>query len=143
MKHIRILMPLLGLIPMLTQAQAPLKDAALERALDGAWCNSDDGGKTCWGYDLFDRGNLRSCGRFPETKQSFVGQSRYNVNGSRVCHVITHSSVPELLKPGEGFCVDVLQIDAKTQTFRDLDTNIDTVVYRVDRKSVKCPGTGA
>ena len=119
---------------------AELENATLEVALQGAWCNSDDGGKTCWGYDNIVSGSVTSCGTFPQTRTNFTGQSRYTIRGAKVCHVVTESSVPEILKPGDRFCVEILQIDSRTQRFRDLDTGDETVVYRVDTKSVQCPG---
>lgn len=119
---------------------AELENASLEAALQGAWCNSDDGGKTCWGYDMFVGGSVNSCGRFPETRTDFTGQSRYTISGAKVCHVVTDSSVPEVLKPGERFCVQILKIDSRTQRFRYLETGEETVVYRVDAKDVRCSG---
>ena len=80
---------MLMLVAMAALSQRSSSDTELDQALQGAWCNSDDGGKSCWGYDIFDKGKSRFCGRIPENGQVSAGTSTYSVDGTRVCHVVT------------------------------------------------------
>jgi hypothetical protein len=123
----------------LIAAAAVLRDEALEKALEGAWCNSFDGGKTCWGYDEFSSGKITSCGRLPQTKNVFTAEARYEVKGTRVCSIVTAASRSFGLPVGERFCVEVLDINERAQRFRSLESgNVDTI-FRVPRESVRCP----
>src|SRR5262249_47894965 len=121
---------------------APLKDDALARALEGAWCASEDGGKTCWGYDDFGEGMVNSCGRFPETTAIFTARATYDVRNSRVCHVVTAASKSFPMAVGDRFCVEVLDIDARTQRFR-LESGDVATIFRVPREKVRCPSEQA
>ena len=129
---------LIALTVSATPASAPT-DAALDRALQGAWCNSEDAGRTCWGFDVFDDGMTRSCGQAPGTSIKFFSRTRYTVNGRRVCHRFIESSQPGTVKPGDTFCADVLEIDDKIQRFRLDGAAGDSWIYRVDRSAVRCP----
>jgi hypothetical protein len=119
---------------------APIEGAALDSALQGVWCSSTDGGKSCWGYDLMKSGKSQACGTLPETRQTYSASSTYTVSGSMVCHVVTHSS-SGLLVPGTNICVNVLSIDGKTQRFLDPKSGAVTVAYRLSAKKLQCPGT--
>ena len=123
-------------------APSPPLDASLDKAMFGAWCSSEDGGKTCWGYDQFDSGIVRSCGRFSNSEVDFFVRSRYIINGTKVCYTIAQSTLPEILKIGQRFCEDVLQIDFRTRRVRDLESNEESVSYRTNEKTVKCAQDG-
>jgi hypothetical protein len=121
-------------------ASTSLEGAALDAALQGAWCNSDDYGKTCWGYDMFSRGSSTSCGRIPESKEEFLATSRYRVDGKRVCHELTSTNPNSLLKVGEQICADVIEVNSRIQRFKLVGDDKETVVYRIPPTQVRCPG---
>lgn len=121
---------------------APLKNLELDRALQGAWCNSDDGGKTCWGYDIFERGNSKYCGAFPESGKAYAGTSKYEIRGNRICHTVASTSDEAILKVGELVCFIVLDIDADKQSFRSVDDLKIIKLYRDDAEKIQCPTGG-
>ena len=131
----------IALVTMHTSATEVPRDAYLDAALQGAWCNSDDGGKSCWGYDQFNKGVSTSCGRLPGSNDLVSAQSRYSVSGNRVCHVVTETGPGSFLRKGERLCFDVLEINEKIQRFKDLESNDITVIYRVAREKAQCPGS--
>jgi hypothetical protein len=135
---------MLLLVATSASSQRSPTDTALVQALQGAWCNSDDGGKTCWGYDIFDKGKSRFCGRFPENGQVSAGTSTYSVDGARVCHVVTSvgGDGEQPLKVGKRLCFRVLSIDSQQQTFRDEAAGTDTRIYRMRVEDVRCPKAG-
>lgn len=119
-----------------------LVDNDLQQALEGAWCNSIDQGKTCWGFDIFEKGQTRYCGRLPETGEVVYGSTKYFVKGNRVCHTITSSNTDDVLEVGEEFCFDVLSVDAERQVFRSVETRDLDTLYRTSISSVVCPKAG-
>jgi len=121
------------------QAQAPV-DGDLIRALqDGVWCNSDDTGDTCWGYDEFLPGGLvRACGKDGEDSLPYRAEGRYEVRGRYVCFELTQATPNFGLKPGHKFCTEVLGIDAQTQRYRDLETDEVVVLFRRPKSAWKC-----
>lgn len=117
-------------------ANQPPKSAALDAALQGAWCYSDDGGKTCWSFDIYTRGSSTSCG--------FLGAPsfakwRYSVEGSIVCHVLTEakevSGLPNLVI-GDNICLDILEVNDKFLRFRLYGASL--TVFRFPQQSVDC-----
>jgi len=135
---------ILVLLATNASSQRPPTNTELDKALQGAWCNSDDGGKTCWGYDIFEKGKSRFCGRFPESGQVSAGTSTYSVDGPRVCHVVTSTGGDgeQPLKVGERLCFRVLNIDSQQQTFRDESDGTETRIYRMRVEDVRCPKAG-
>lgn len=121
---------------------APLQDADLDRALQGAWCNSDDGGQTCWGYDQFSRGKSTFCAAIPETGQVLSGTSKYEIRGNRICHVVTAINDESLYEVGERACFIVLDISADEQRFRSVDESKINTMYRVEPTNIRCPKGG-
>ena len=119
---------------------APLRDVELEDALQGVWCSSDDGGKSCWAFDDFTKGAISSCGRDPSTKAPISAKARYEIRGNAVCSIVTEANSAFALRPGDRFCVTVLDIDQQTQRFRIVGSSETVTIYRVPRSRLRCPG---
>ncbi len=117
-----------------------LTGTTLEAALEGAWCNSEDGGSTCWGFDEFHKGVGHACARVPGTNFIFSAKSTYVVEGSRVCHRVREISSGAPFVIGERMCFDVLEIDGAHQTFRDVETGEVATILRIPQEQVRCPG---
>lgn len=121
---------------------APPQGAALHRALTGVWCNSHDGGRSCWAYDEFlPDGRLRACGRHEDELLPFHGEGRVTVQGQRMCYLVTSASDNFWLRPGQRYCTDILAIDAQTHRYRDIDSGQDFVLFRRPTASAGCPGS--
>jgi hypothetical protein len=118
---------------------AVLRDQQLDDSLQGAWCNSDDGGKTCWGFDVFEPGTSRFCGRSPSDGQVMSGSSRYAISGNRICHMITSSNNASIFPIGERMCFVVLDIDASKQIFKSIEDDEENTTYRTRLDNVRCP----
>ncbi|MET3377102.1 hypothetical protein ABIC89_006183 [Variovorax boronicumulans] len=118
-------------------SSATLQDEDLNRALQGVWCNSDDGGKTCHGYDEYVDGTSSFCGAFPESKEPYTAAMRYKIQGNRICAVITASSNP-IIGPGFSFCDEILEIDE--HSVRSYTAWFDTVEtrFRVPKSQMTC-----
>jgi len=139
----------LGLIffPALAVALAPIQigtevpeGESLRRELKGVWCASDDGGKTCWGFDHYvDDRVIEACGRIPETGQSFYTKGEYLIRGRKVCIVVTESNDPKAFPPSTKFCVEVLRIDGAQQRHRFIDTGTEDTTYRRPVGAMQCP----
>jgi hypothetical protein len=53
---------------------APAFDEKLAQDLVGVWCNSIDGGKTCWAFDEFNSsGHFQACGKTDDELIGFAG----------------------------------------------------------------------
>jgi hypothetical protein len=120
-----------------------LRDAELDDALQGVWCSSNDGGKSCWGFDEFTKGTISSCGRDPSTQAVISAKARYEIRGNSACATVIEASATFALKPGDSFCVTVLDIDDKTQRFRIGGSSETATMYRVPRSRKRCPGLDA
>lgn len=61
--------PLLALLSACALTPPMPEGPALQAALQGLWCNSEDGGRSCWAHDRFTPdGRLRMCGRAPDSR---------------------------------------------------------------------------
>lgn len=119
---------------------APLQDAALHRALHGTWCNSNDGGRSCWAWDEFDaEGRFSACGRTDDDPRPFAGSGRVTVAGQRMCYVVETASGSFWLQPGQRYCTDIVAIDASRHRYRDIDSGAEFTLYRRDRAERHCP----
>lgn len=119
----------------------PLQGDALVQALQGAWCNSDDGGRSCWAWDqFFADGTLRACGRQPDERQPFDGEGRFTVEGDRMCYVVTRASPNFWVRPGSRYCTRIVAIGAREHTYQDLETGERFTLTRVPAAGVRCPG---
>jgi hypothetical protein len=118
-------------------SSATLQDENLDKALQGAWCNSDDGGKTCYGYDEYVDGRSSSCGVLPENKEPYTATTRYKIQGSRVCAVIIMSSNP-IIGPGFSFCDEILEIDEHAVRSHMAWFDAFETRFRVPRSQMTC-----
>jgi hypothetical protein len=119
---------------------AALLDGALDDALQGVWCISNDGGKSCWGFEEYRRGFIWSCGRNPATQAVMKATLRYEVRGKEVCAVVTDASATYPLKPGGPYCINVLDINDQTLQFLGVTSPSETKTnYRVSRARMRCP----
>lgn len=117
-----------------------VEDAALHRALQGVWCNSNDGGKSCWAYDeFFADGSFEACGRTDDDPRPFRGGGPVSVTGRRMCYTVAFASDNFWLRPGDRYCTDILSIDASTHRYRDIDTLQEFTLHRVARSARRCP----
>lgn len=117
------------------------RDKDLEQLLDGAWCSSDDGGKTCWGIDDMAAGTSTTC--VQAEQKFFSAKSKYVVRGNVVCHEVTESSDTGVMAPGEKICLEVIGIDKQTQSYRYANAKEIHTIYRIDRAKAKCPAAPA
>ncbi len=129
------------LIGSMAPAQSPaFQGSALHRALEGVWCNSNDGGKTCWAYDeFFSTGVFVACGQTEDDQRAFRGSGRFEVQGSRMCYVVAAASENFWVKPGSRYCTDIISIDAHSHRYRDIDTGAEFTLYRRRLSDKACP----
>ncbi len=91
---------------------------ALRAAMVGAWCNSQDGGKTCWAYDFIDAdGKALACNVEARGGLSYVATAQHTVEAAESCFVILGSAVPEL-EVGHRLCIQSFMIDAQIHRFQ-------------------------
>lgn len=130
-------------LPLVPFAQSPVPtDAALKNALVGVWCNSDDGGKTCWGFDEFrEDGTVSSCSLPPGATQAWRGSATYEVKGVYSCLIVTDSS-DATMRPGERICAQVLEINSVLQRYKYTDASAEFTLYRRRPQEMRCPGVG-
>ena len=118
----------------------PLQGLALAAALEGAWCNTTDDGRSCWAYDIFrPDGTLRACGRFPDEKQAFDGTGRVSISGQVMCYRVLHATENFWVKPGSTYCTRIVEISATAHTYQDLESGARFKLLRVPSGSVTCP----
>jgi len=116
------------------------RDQALVAALQGSWCVTEDGGKTCWAYDTFSENTISGCGVIPETNERIRATARFTVNGTKTCYQVTSTDDPENFPVGHSFCTQVMAIDDRSQTYKHLDSGELHTTFRVPKSSVVCPG---
>lgn len=115
-------------------------DEGLQAALQGLWCNSDDGGRSCWAWDEFHAdGRFEACGRTDDDPQPFRGAGRFGVEGQRLCYVVETASANFWLRPGQRYCTDIVSLDAHTHRYRDIDTGATFTLWRRDNRDKRCP----
>ena len=114
-----------------------LRDAALEKSIEGYWCNSDDNGKTCWGFDHLSNGSAFTC--IQVGQKYATAKSRYVVRGNSVCHEVTESSEPEVMRPGYRICLEVVEINEHMQKFRYFNSKEIITIFRTQRAKATCP----
>ncbi|WP_127997194.1 hypothetical protein [Piscinibacter defluvii] len=105
----------------------------------GVWCNSDDGGATCWAYDEFRTdGTFEACGRTEDDPRPFHGEGTYTFIGSRMCYVVTRSTVNFWLRPGSRYCTEILSINESAHRYRDIDSGAEFELRRVPPSAKRC-----
>lgn len=119
---------------------SPPQGEALHQALLGTWCNTADGGRSCWAWDEFSAdGRFRACGRTDDDPRPFRGEGRVEVRGQRMCYVVDAASDNFWLRPGQRYCTDIVAIDALTHRYRDIDTGAQFTLFRRDNRPERCP----
>jgi hypothetical protein len=116
------------------------RDEALVQALQGSWCVTEDNGKTCWGYDTFERNTISGCGVIPESNQKLRASATFRVSGTTACYEVTSTDDPSNFPVGHTFCTEVLAISASSQTYKHLDSGETYTTFRVPASAVACPG---
>jgi hypothetical protein len=138
-QRLAALLVALALAPATARSPMP-EGAALQRALVGLWCNSHDGGATCWAWDEFTSdGRLRLCGRADGDPRPFHGSGRVTVEGRRMCYRVEAASDNFWLPPGQTYCTEIVAIDAHTHRYRDLDSGAEFTLHRRPAAARDCP----
>lgn len=120
-------------------AGGPVEGAALHRALEGVWCNSNDGGRSCWAYDeFFADGSFEACGQTDDDPRPFRGGGPVSVSGRRMCYTVAFASGSFWLPPGSRYCTEILAIDSQMHRYRDIDTQQEFTLHRVARSARRC-----
>ena len=103
--------------------------------LIGVWGNSEDGGKTIWGYDqYFSDGSFKSWGEIPQPPIKYELEGTYKVKHkfkSSSCLTISKTSDPEIMPIGEHWCDEIIELNDKVFLFKSSDGEI-TTLYRQD-----------
>ncbi len=121
------------------QAAPGLTGAALQGALTGVWCNSADGGKSCWAHDQFFRnGRFRACGRNSDDGMYFEGSGRFQVEGIRMCYVVDSATDSFWVRPGSRFCTDIVDIDTRQHRYRDIESGESFLLFRREGLAEPC-----
>lgn len=114
------------------ESRGAIEGEQLRLALIGTWGNSDDEGRTFWGYDEFTSdGYDIATGVIPETGRAFRTVATYTVTGNKNCMRITES---DNLSVGDYSCDEVLYIDDKILRYRSPFTSEIKTLYRVKQK---------
>jgi hypothetical protein len=145
MRFTIIALSFLASAPVLAQTSLPSGQALSATLQDGVWCNSEDGGKTCAGFDEFHAdGRLTSCGKFSFDRRPFTASGNYEVKGRAVCAVITEASANYAVRPGFRFCVEMLEVTRDRQRYRMTvgDKSEVQTLYRRPKAHKKCPMEG-
>lgn len=120
---------------------AELAGPALSAALVGSWCNSEDGGRTCWAHDeFFADGRFRACGRTLDDAIEFEGTGRFEVRGQRMCYQVERATDSFWIRPGTRYCTDILDIDNRQHVYRDIESGQRFLLYRREPARPVCPG---
>ncbi len=134
------LLPLVGACA--TQEMPPQTPATAAHGLVGVWCNSNDGGSTCWAYDEFrTNGTFEACGRTEDDPRPFRGEGTYSVNGKLMCYVVTQATQNFWLGPGARYCTEITGISSSSHRYRDLDTGAEFELTRVPSSAKSCEPT--
>lgn len=116
------------------------QEPSIGTALVGVWCNSTDGGASCWAYDEFrGDGSFEACGRTEDDTRPFHGEGRYSVEGRRMCYRVTRASPNFWLRAGDRYCTDIVAIGPTSHRYRDIDSGAEFELSRVPAGRKRCP----
>jgi hypothetical protein len=91
--------------------------------LIGVWGNSDDNGKTIWGYDeYFPDGTIKSWGTLPDDNYHYESEGKYELVGSNPilsCITVTKTSDPRIMSLGDYWCDELVKITEDKLIFKD------------------------
>ena len=116
-------------------SSVPLHSAnSFEGLIIGKWGNSDDGGKTFWGFDeYFNNGTILSTGIDQYTYGDYVIESTFEIKNEKSCFTVTKSSDPRGVAVGHKRCDKIVLINDKHFKF-ERDGEIITL-YRVSNST--------
>ena len=118
----------------------PAFDEKLAQELVGVWCNSTDGGETCWAFDEFNAaGQFQACGKTEDETAGFAGAGRFTVTGQRMCYVLDTATPNFWLQAGNRYCTEILTIGPTRHRYRDIDTRQEFELQRVPATRKMCP----
>ena len=119
----------------------PPTDKELARMIRGVWCVTEDGGKSCFAHDrIVDEKSAESCGVLPSEHKPYYLRANYTVSGNEICYEVTESTNAIHMPVGDKFCVVVLAIDAKSQTYRfSEDAQLLFKMYKLPDSTPTCP----
>ena len=99
--------------------------------LIGVWGNSEDGGKTFWGYDEYlPNGTLFAWGTLPGSHVSYNIEASYNIKKEAAlmsCLTINKSSEPEFIPVGLYWCDEIVEVNSGIFKFKDEDGEVTTL----------------
>lgn len=132
--------PLLALLSACALPPPLPEGPALQAALQGLWCNSEDGGRSCWAHDRFTPdGRLRMCGRAPDSRQAFDGLGEVEVAGRRMCYLVLRAEGAFWLPPGARYCTEIVELGPRHHRYRDLDGGGVFTLHRLPDSAPDCP----
>ena len=103
--------------------------------LVGIWGNSEDGGKTIWGYDqYFADGTFKSWGEIPMYSIKYEVEGSFEVKKelkTKSCLTISKTSDANIMPIGENWCDEIIELNDKVFRFKSRDGEI-TTLYRQD-----------
>jgi hypothetical protein len=116
----------------------------LRAALIGVWCNSNDGGRSCWAWDEFtERGTLEMCGLQDGDRQPFKASAQVSFTGRRMCYRVVEATDNFWLRPGQDYCTEIVEVDPRSHVYRDLDTGQQFRLWRRPAGERQCPPSAA
>ena len=129
----------------IAQTSLPSGQALSATLQDGVWCYSEDGGKSCAGFDEYHAdGRLTSCGKLSSDSRPFTASGKYEVKGRAVCAVLSEASENYAVRPGFRVCVEMLDVTRDRQRYRMTvgDKSAVQTLYRRPKSHKKCPMEG-
>jgi hypothetical protein len=131
----------IALLPLLLGGCAAPEDFAptLPAALVGVWCNSNDGGRSCWAWDEFtEHGTLTMCGLQEEDLLPFQALATVTFTGRRLCYQVVEASANFWLKPGQRYCTEIVEVLSHSHVYRDLDSGKQFKLLRRPSSQKQC-----
>ncbi len=123
-----------------TTPPRPESTSPLHQALLGLWCNSEDGGRSCWAWDEFlPDGRLQMCGRTADDPQPFAAVAQVHWEGRRMCYRVLQATANFWLPPGQSYCTDIVEVAARHHSYRDLDSGARFTLWRRPAADRDCP----
>ncbi len=103
--------------------------------LIGVWGNSENGGKTIWGYDQYlSDGTFKSWGEIPGTSINYEVEGVYQLKqkfSTKTCLTVSKTSHPDIMPIGESWCDELIELNDMFLTFKSSDGEL-TTIYRQD-----------